>query len=143
TAAWSPRRAACRSSALMLIACCAQTEVCSAQTIKTAASLTGDIPLLLLNRCGPRIRLVAENHSRSWGGVTTHRIHRAGSRRMRIARPAQPLRETPIMNNTKRSFAVALVAVGTLVVCSGGSAQEVKPAPATVGTEVPKSINVS
>src|SRR6185503_7351659 len=48
-----------------------------------------------------------------------------------------------MMKNTKRSFAVALVAVGTLLVCSGAAAQEVKPAPATVGTEVPKSINVS
>jgi PQQ-dependent dehydrogenase (methanol/ethanol family) len=46
------------------------------------------------------------------------------------------------MKNTKLSFVIA-AALGSLAFAAPAFAQEVKPAPATVGTEVPKSINVS
>jgi glucose dehydrogenase len=46
------------------------------------------------------------------------------------------------MNNTTRSFAIAAATLGSLFAASG-LAQEIKPAPATVGAEVPKNINVT
>src|SRR4051794_39920903 len=51
--------------------------------------------------------------------------------------------ETTMKNNTARSFAIAAATLGSLALATSGLAQEIKPAAATVGAEVPKKLNVS